>query len=138
MSKDLYAEVETVFFFFSFFRTEDLARKIIQNRWITGAIWKIRVSIPVQQLRLSALSFSRMDSTHHSFWTATNQNTISPHLISAKNNVYNYSSRRRVINFFVSSLIANIIVLISFKILYKSLNSNRNYKSCNLLRDIKI
>lgn len=29
MSKDLYAEVETVFFF-SFFRTEDLARKIIQ------------------------------------------------------------------------------------------------------------
>lgn len=28
MSKDLYAEVETVFFF-SFFRTEDLARKII-------------------------------------------------------------------------------------------------------------
>lgn len=29
MSKDLYAEVETVFFL-SFFRTEDLARKIIQ------------------------------------------------------------------------------------------------------------
>lgn len=29
MSKDLYAEVETVFFF-SFFRTEDLPRKIIQ------------------------------------------------------------------------------------------------------------
>lgn len=29
MSKDLYAEVETVFFLF-FFRTEDLARKIIQ------------------------------------------------------------------------------------------------------------
>ena len=81
------------FFFLSSFRTGDLARKIIQITRIDELLgrserseFQFRSSNSVYQLYL----FSRMDSTHHSFWTATNQNTISPHFYTFRQKVTNY------------------------------------------------
>lgn len=81
------------FFFLSSFRTGDLARKIIQITRIDELLgrserseFQFRSSNSVYQLYL----FPRMDSTHHSFWTATNQNTISPHFYTFRQKVTNY------------------------------------------------
>lgn len=81
------------FFFLSSFRTGDLARKIIQITRIDELLgrserseFQFRSSNSVYQLYL----FSRMDSTHHSFWTATNQNTISSHFYTFRRKVTNY------------------------------------------------
>lgn len=81
------------FFFLSSFRTGDLARKIIQITRIDELLgrserseFQFRSSNSVYQLYL----FPRMDSTHHSFWTATNQNTISSHFYTFRRKVTNY------------------------------------------------